>query len=312
MDLHRGARTCPASRALLVQRITVDGWSVGSAAAAAGISCRTAFKWLARYRADGEAGLWDRSSRPIHTPRATAAERRGLILELRQHRLTGAQIAARLQMPRSTVARVLAREGVGRLWRLEPIEPAQRYERSRPGELLHLDVKKLGRIGRVGHRIHGDRSTRVRGIGWEYVHVAVDDYTRLAYAEVLPRENGATTAAFLRRVQAWFKRRGIRVERILTDNAWAYCGQDVTRLCRRLGIQQRWTRPYRPRTNGKAERFIQTMLREWAYARPYSSSLERTAALDLWLDHYNLARPHGSLHGRPPISRLRADREQRV
>lgn len=310
MDLHSGARTCPRSRALLIQRVTREKWTVEEAAEAAGISTRTVYKWLARHRTERRRGLQDRSSRPITVPHATVPARRELILRLRHSRMTGAQIARRLRMPRTTVARVLSRAGLGRLKALAPIEPVRRYEHGHAGSLLHLDIKKLGKIGQVGHRIHGDRTTRVRGIGWECVHVAIDDFSRAAYVEVLPNETGPTTAAFLRRAIAWFKRLGIRVERILTDNGSAYRSKLVGAVCQELELKHRWTRPYRPQTNGKAERFIQTLLREWAYVRAYPNSRRRTAALVPYLMHYNRRRSHGSLHGKSPFSRLGVHREQ--
>ncbi len=310
MDLHSGARTCPASRALLVQRVTVEGWRVPAAAAAAGISGRTVYKWLARARHG--AALNDRSSRPLRSPRATPACWQDVILELRRSRMTGAQIAARLKRPRSTVARVLKRAGLARLRSLEPPEPVVRYEWQRPGDLLHLDVKKLGKFRRPGHRIHGDRSRSSPRSGWEYVHVAIDDYSRVAYVEVLPNELGVTTAVFLRRALTWFKRQGIRVRRILSDNGSGYVSKVFQGRCAVDRVRHLRTRPYRPQTNGKAERFIQTLLREWAYVRPYPTSGKRRAGLPGWLHHYNARRPHGSLHGLPPISRLGARREQRV
>ncbi len=313
MNLHSGARSCPRSRALLIARITAEGWTVKEAAQAAGISRQTASKWRARFRAQGAAGLADRGSRPQRLPTLTPAEWRQLILELRQIRLTGTHIAHQLRLPRSTVARVLQRAGQSRLQALEPREPVRRYERARPGELLHLDVKKLGRItGFFGHRITGDRSRRRRGAGWEYVHVAIDDHSRLGYVEVLRDERGTTTVAFLRRALAWYARLGVRVERIMTDNASGYVGRRFAQLCADLGLRHLRTRPYRPCTNGKAERFIQTLLREWAYAVPYRTSGLRTRALRRFLRYYNRERPHGSLCGRPPISRLRAECRQRA
>lgn len=312
MDLHSRALTCPGSRALLVQRITVEGWSVGAAAEALGISRRTGHKWLARYRKHGLAGLNDRSSRPRRMPRATPQEWSELIVRLRGYRMTGPQIARLLRVPRATVARVLKRAGLERLKLLEPQEPVRRYEWSRPGDLLHLDVKKLARIGGVGHRIHGDRRRMIRGLGWEFVHVAIDDYTRLAYVEVLANETGETTVVFLRRALAFYRSHGIRVQRVLSDNGSGYKWRGFGACCRAFGMRHIRTRPYRPCTNGKAERFIQSMLREWAYAIPYPSSRARTAALANWLSYYNRRRPHGSLHGRPPISRLGVRSEQRV
>jgi transposase InsO family protein len=277
---------------------------VADAAEAAGISVRTVYKWLARHRVDPKHGLEDRSSRPQTVPHETSPARRTLITTLRGSRMTGAQIARRMKMPRATVARVLSRAGLGRLKSPEADEPVVRYERKRAGELLHLDIKKLVKIGRPGHRAHGDRTTKVRGIGWECVHVAIDDFSRAAYVEVLPNETGLTTAAFLRRAVAWYKQQGIRIERILTDNGSAYRSGLVENVCQDLDVKHRWTRPYRPQTNGKAERFIQTLLREWAYVRSYPTSRRRTGALVRYLMHYNHRRPHGGLLGKSPFSRL--------
>lgn len=313
MNLHSGARTCPASRALLIQRITARHWPIDRAAHAAGISRRTVFKWLRRYREQGRAGLADRSSRPRRMPHATPTEWRDLILQLRQVRMTGAGIAAQLKQPRSTVAVVLKRAGLERLRSPAPLEPVRRYQRERPGELVHLDVKKLGRItGFFGHRITGDRRRRRKGAGWEYVHIAIDDASRLAYVEVLRDERGPTTADFLRRAFAWFRRLGVRVERIMTDNGSAYVSRRFAHTCARLQLRHLRTRPYRPQTNGKAERFIQTMLRQWAYVRPYNSSDERAATLESWLRWYNRQRPHGSLEGRTPVEQLKQLRRDNV
>lgn len=312
MNVHSLARTTPISRALLIERVA-KGRSVSQAAAQLGISARTAYKWLARFRLEGAAGLRDRSSRPHESPARTDQERQELILMLRRSRRSGPQIARSLRMPKATVARVLQRAGLQRLRYLDPPEPPNRYERKRPGELLHLDVKKLGRIaGHAGHRIHGDRTTRIRGAGWEFVHVCVDDASRLVYAEVLPDELGTTTAAFLERALAWFRQHGIRAERVITDNAMNYRSHPFLLVCLRRSIRVLKTRPYRPRTNGKAERFIQTLLREWAYVRPYTHSRLRARALKPWLRYYNQRRPHGSLDGKPPVSRLRQAREQRA
>jgi len=227
-----------------------------------------------------------------------------MIAQLRGHRMTGARIAQSLGLPRSTVARHLKRLGLGRLRALEPPEPPRRYERQRPGEILHVDVKKLGKIGLIGHRITGDKSRRARGVGWEFVHVAVDDASRLAYAEVLPHERKESALGFLLRAVAWFRSQGVRIERLMTDNGSAFRSRLFARACQRLGLRHIRTRPYTPRTNGKAERFIQTLLREWAYAQPFPNSRRRTAALKPWLRHYNYDRPHASLGAKPPISRL--------
>jgi len=304
VTLHRNARTCPRSRRLLAERVLVQRWSLAAAAEAAGVSERTAWKWVDRYRREGEAGLEDRSSTPLSVPSRTPRDRERLILFLRGLRFTGPEIAETLAMPLSTVGAVLSRNGVGKLPRLEPDEPPNSYVRPRPGELVHLDVKKLGRIGRPGHRVNGDRRTQTRGIGWEFVHVAVDDATRLAYVEVLADEKGQTAAGFLRRAIAFFRRYGILVERILTDNGSCYRAAVHALACRRLGIKHLRTRPYRPRTNGKAERFIRTLVNGWAYGAVYRSSSERTAALGGWLDWYNRLRPHRSLGRKPPLSRL--------
>jgi transposase InsO family protein len=307
MNLHSGARTCPASRALLIDRIAQGDWRVTAAAQAAGISRRTAYKWIARHSIEGEAGLADRSSRPHHSPSTLNVNEVCCVLLLRHTRMTAARIATSLELPRSSVARVLKRRGLNRLQSLDPKEPVRRYNRRHPGELLHLDVKKLGRItGFYGHRITGNRTRRRRGAGWDFVHVAIDDASRLAYAEVLPNEQGDTSAAFLARALAWFQRLGIRVRQILTDNGSGYVSGLFRAACTRLRVQHLRTRPYRPCTNGKAERFIQTLLREWAYVRPYRTSGIRARALSLFLHYYNRERPHGSLCGQPPISRTKA------
>lgn len=302
MNIHQNARTTLWSRAQIVRRVTERGQSAAAVAAAFHVTPKTVRRWVERATA-GEA-LQDRSCRPHSSPTATPPELLEHIERLRRQRWTSAAIAARLRLGRSTVARLVARLGLARLRALDPAPPVQRYERARPGELVHLDVKKLGRIGRVGHRITGDRRQRVRGIGWEYVHVAVDDASRLAYVEVLADETGATVARFLWRALAWFRQRGIRVHRVMTDNAFAYLGRAFAGVCQLRGIRHLRTRPYTPRTNGKAERFIRTLLTEWAYARPYGSSTARTAALPPWLHYYNWHRPHTSLDGRPPITRL--------
>jgi transposase InsO family protein len=304
VTLHRNARTCPRSRRLLVDRVLVEGWSLAAAAEAAGVSERTAWKWVDRFRREGEAGLDDRSSVPRSVPGRTPAEREELIVDLRELRFTSPEIAETLGMPLSTVGAVLSRRGLGRLARLRPEEPANSYQRPRAGELVHIDVKKLGKIGRPGHRVNGDRRTQMRGIGWEFVHVAVDDATRLAYVEVLEDEKGPTAAGFLRRALAFFRRYGIRVERVLTDNGSCYRAVVHALACRALGVRHLRTRPYRPRTNGKAERFIRTLIDGWAYGAIYRTSAERTAALAGWLDWYNRLRPHRALGRTPPLTRL--------
>jgi transposase InsO family protein len=304
MDIHKNARSCPASREVLVSRVLREGWSVPEAAEAAGLSKRTAYKWLQRYKAEGLSGLADRSSRPRRQPRRTSGAQVKRIVTLRRQRMTGAEIAFRLQMPRSTVARVLQRVGLARLRLLEPPEPVRRYEKKHPGELLHLDIKKLGRIRGVGHRITGNRRDTSPGAGWEYVHVCVDDHSRLAYVEVLPDERQGTATGFLERAVAWYAEHGIQTQRILTDNGNGYRSHRFADACRRLAVGHGFTRPYRPQTNGKAERLIQTLLREWAYRFAYRSSRQRRLRLARYLHFYNWHRQHTSLNRRAPASRL--------
>ena len=305
MDVHQNARSTPRSRAEIVRRV-LTGQPPARVAAAVGVSERTVRKWVARYQAEADAGLRDRSCRPHRSPTATPPLLVAWVERLRRQRWTGTEIAAAVHLSPSTVARLLRRRGLARLRQLAPAAPSQRYQWARPGDLVHLDVKKLGRIGRVGHRITGNRRTRVRGIGWEFVHVAVDDASRLAYVEVLGDEGGVTTTKFLWRALAWFRRHGVRVRRLLTDNGNGYISDRFARLCRSAGLRHRRTRPYTPRTNGKAERFIQTLLREWAYRRSYPTSAARRDALPAWLYYYNWHRGHGALHGRAPITALAA------
>jgi transposase InsO family protein len=313
MHVHARARLTPKGRAFVVSRVLEEGWSVTAAAEAAGVTERTVWRWISRYRADGEAGLRDRRSAPRSIPHRTPRDRVQVVIALRRLRMTSSEISELLSMPLSTVSAVLKREGLGKLSRLEPPEPPNRYERSRPGELVHVDVKKLGRILKPGHRVTGNRrgqaSTHrngraVRLAGWEFVHIAVDDHSRLAYAEVLADERGETAVGFLRRALRFFASHGVRVERVMTDNGSPYVSKLHAIACGELGLRHLRTQPYRPRTNGKAERFIQTMLREWAYGRVYGTSAERIRTLPLWLDRYNWRRPHGSLGHRPPGSRL--------
>ncbi len=306
MKLHGNARTCPHSRRLMVRRVEEEGWTLARAAEAAGVSVRTVSKWLASYRVEGEAGLLDRSSAPAFVWNRTREERVALIARLRRLRMTAAEIAEVLAMPLSTISSVLTRIGLGTLSRLEPREPANRYERSRPGELVHIDVKKLVKINGAGHRVTGNRRGSAKGIGWEYVHVCVDDATRLAYVEVLADEKGQTAVGFLRRAVAHFAAYGIRVRAVMTDNGPAYRSALHALACRTLALKHIRTRPYRPRTNGKAERFIRTLLGGWAYGAIYASSTERSSALPGWLDYYNRRRPHGSLSHQPPVKRMHA------
>jgi transposase InsO family protein len=316
MKVHANAPLGPKGREMMVLRVLEQGWSRSEAATAAGVSERTCSKWIRRYWAEGEVGLHDRSSAPRTVANRTSERRLEAIAALRRLRFTGAQIAELLSMPLSTVSGILTAIGMGRLGRLG-LEPPQRYQRERPGELIHIDVKKLGRIqGGAGKRVRGgthshynptftDREGRRRNtVGWECVHIAIDDATRLAYAEVLPDEKATTAVAFLRRALAFYRRHGITVERVLTDNGSPYRSAIHALACRALALRHLRTRPYRPQTNGKAERFIRTMLGEWAYGAVYRSSRERTAALDGWLWHYNHARRHGALSHKTPAARL--------
>ena len=313
MKLHANARTCPKSRRLLVDRVDA-GWSVIEAAEAAGITDRTARRWLARWRVEGAAGLLDRSSAPRRVPHKTPPERVEEIIRLRRLRMTAAQIAVALGMALSTVSAVLKRVGLGKRSKLAPPEPPNRYERRRPGELIHIDIKKLGRILKPGHRVTGDRrgqsryrsgrGNRAGAAGWEFVHVAIDDHSRLAYAEVLNDEKGDTAVGFLRRAVQFYAGYGIDVQRVMTDNGSPYVSHAHAAACRELALKHLRTQPYRPRTNGKAERFIQTLQREWAYGRVFQNSAQRTAALEPWLTHYNFTRPHGALSHKPPGTRL--------
>jgi len=317
MKLHANAPLGPKGRAIMVTRVLEEGLSLAQAAEAAGVSERTAGKWVRRYRAEGEPGLLDRSSAPAAVHNATAEDRVQAIAALRRVKLTGPEIAELLGMPTSTVSAVLKRIGLGKLSRLEPEEPVVRYEKERPGELIHIDVKKLGRIeGGAGHRVTGrqgmrrnpataDRDgVRRKRVGYECVHVCVDDCTRMAYVEVLPDEKATTAIGFLRRAVGFYRSHGVIVEAVMTDNGSAYRSAVHALACRTLQIKHRRTRPYRPQTNGKAERFIRTMLREWAYAAVYGSSPDRASALSGWIERYNLRRRHGSLGSRPPNARL--------
>jgi len=315
MRLHANAALSLTQRRRMVLRVLEQGWSITAAAAAAETSPRTCGKWVARYRAARESGLLDRSSAPRTVANRTCERRVEAIAALRRLRFTGPEIAELLQMPLSTVSGILTRIGMGRLGRLG-LEPSERYERERPGELVHIDVKKLGRIvGGAGKRVTGagqrytgsytDAAGRRRGkAGWDFVHIAIDDATRLAYAEVLPDEKATTAVGFLRRALAFFRRYGVTVERVMTDNGSPYVSAVHAIACRALGIRHLRTRPRRPQTNGKAERFIRTLLTGWAYGAIYRDSLERTAALDGWLWTYNHRRRHTAIGRQPPITRL--------
>lgn len=302
---HHGARLTVHSREQIVARV-LSGQRAADVAAAFAVSIRTVRKWLARYRAGGRAALSNRASAPARVAGRLAQATVALILHLRRTlRMTGAAIAATLRLARSTVSRWLRREGLGRLARIEPPEPVRRYQRERPGELIHLDIKKLGRFDQPGHRITGTRvGCRNRGAGWDFVHVAVDDATRLAYVEVLGDERKSTTSGFLLRALRWFRDHGIAVERVMTDNGSAYRSGRFAKALRMLAIRHIFTRPYTPKTNGKAERFIQTLLREWAYGLAHPSSNARNADLPRWLDWFNRARPHSALNGIAPLTRV--------
>jgi len=306
VNVHKNAPLAPAGRARMVRRVLLENQSMEEVSRAMGVSRRTVWKWVKRYRLEGVGGLQDRPSRPHRSPRRLPAELVKRIERLRHRRLTGLEIAELLGLAVSTVSLWLRRLGLGRLKDLEPKPVAVRYEMKRPGELLHLDTKKLGRIEGIGHRIHGNRRTRKRGIGWEFLHVCVDDCTRVAYAEVLPDERATTATAFLKRALAWFQAQDVLVQRIMTDNGSCYRSHQFRRAVAAAGARHTYTRPYRPQTNGKAERFIQTAKRRWAYQRPYRSSAARTLMLPAFLQRYNRRRPHRALGNIPPLSRLEA------
>ena len=312
MNLHGNSKTSPYIREQMVRRLLEQAEPAKETAEIFGVSVRTVYKWLRRYREYGVEGLQDRSSRPRRCPRRTPRSTVRRIEKLRRHRLTAWEISQQLSVPASTVARCLRRKGLGRLKALEPKVPVRRYERERPGELLHIDTKKLARIVKPGHRIHSDRSRSVYGAGWENAHVAVDDHSRVAYAEVLYNEGQYTCTDFLIRAVEFFRKHGVRIERVMTDNGNGYRSKRFNDACRQLGIRHIYTRPYTPRTNGKAERFIRTLKERWAYAACYKSSARRTRALQPWLNNYNHHRPHAGIGRRPPISRLKVTREQRV
>jgi transposase InsO family protein len=304
MNVHKNARLTPRGRVLMIERIE-RGVAVRQAAADAGVSERTAHRWLKRWRS-GDRALCDRSSAPRRCPHRLADPQLEQLRDLRRQRLTGPTIARTLGLARSTVGLVLRRLGLNRLSLLEPRAPVIRYERERPGEMIHLDIKSLGRFDRIGHRITGDRTaqSKSRGIGWDHLHVAIDDASRLAYTEVLPSLGREDATAFLMRALDWFGRLGVQVERVMTDNGSAYRSKLFVNALQQAGIRHVRTRPYTPRTNGKAERFIQTSLREWAYARPYPSSAVRNQTVGQWTDAYNLNRPHAGIAGLSPLQRL--------
>jgi len=307
MDVHKNARLTPAGREVMVRRAVEGGQTPEALSAAVGVCPGTVRKWIGRFREEGVAGLRDRSSRPHRLREATPAEIVARIEALRRQRWTGAQIAGETGVSRATVFRILRRLGLNRLKALEPAEPVRRYERDRPGELIHIDIKKLGKIGSVGHRITGRRTGIVNhhlGIGWEFVHVCIDDASRIAFSRVMKDERQESAVAFLKAAVAYYASLGMKIERVMTDNGSCYRSKAFARVCKRLALRHIFTKPYTPQTNGKAERFIQTSLREWAYARAYNTSDERTAELPRWLHRYNWHRPHGSIGAEPPISRL--------
>ena len=306
MDVHKNARLTPAGREIMVRRVVEGGQTPKALSAAVGVCPRTVQKWVKRFRKEGLAGLRDRSSRPQHVRRPTPPETVACVEALRRQRWTGAQIARETGVSKATVSRILRRLGLNRLRSLEPAEPVRRYERERPGELIHIDIKKLGRFDRVGHRITGDRTSQSnsRGIGWEFVHVCIDDASRIAFAQVMPDEKKESAIAFLETALAYYQSLGVTVARVMTDNGSCYKAFDFRDACRNRGLKHIRTRPYTPKTNGKAERFIQTALREWAYAQAYTHSDRRAAELPRWLHRYNWHRPHGSLEAQTPISRL--------
>ena len=303
MNVHKNAKLAPAGRALLVNRIE-RGERADVVAREMGVSRRTAFKWLKRYRTEGEAGLRDRSSTPHHHPNRIPRSRRRQIERYRRKSWSSPRIADQLSMPVSTVVAEVRRLGLNRLSKLAPPDPVVRYERSRPGSLVHMDIKKLGRIGGVGHRIHGDRSKRARGVGWEFYHAAIDDASRVAYGEVLGSERKEDVLAFLLRVVAFFEGQGVKISDLMTDNGSAYRSKLMRRTLKGLGIRHIFTRPYTPKTNGKVERFIRTSAEEWAFGRPYHTSQQRTAALSAWLCYYNLTRRHAGIGRKTPFQRL--------
>lgn len=304
MNTHKNARLTFHSRALLVRRILEHGLRPAEAAQAAGVSVRTAYKWLTRYRTEGLAGLQERSSRPHSCPHALSATTQAQVIKRRRARQTYRQISQALRIGQSSVARLLRRQGLNRLCALEPAAPVLRYEHAQPGDLLHLDIKKLGRFRKPGHRVTGHRQGGSRHAGWEYVHVAIDDHSRIAFSAVHPHQQASDACTFLLQALRYYHSLGIRIKRVLTDNGGCYTSVRFQRLCQHLKLTHWRTKAYTPRTNGKAERFIQTALREWAYARAYADSKQRANHLPGWLHQYNWHRPHASLAYLPPISRL--------
>ena len=308
MNIHKNARLTLARRIEMVREMTVRGLSAPEAAEQQGVTAPTARKWLGRYLAFGDPGLQDASSRPASSPRAIEPAKALAIVELRRKRLTHARIALAMGVSKSTVSRVLARAGLSRLADLEPAEPVQRYEHAAPGDMLHIDTKKLGRIERPSHRVTGNRRDKVEGAGWEMLFVAIDDHARIAFTDMHPDEKWPQAVQFLRNAVAYFASLGVKIQRLLTDNGSAFRSKQFAQACNELGIRHKFTRAYRPQTNGKAERFIQSALREWAYGFTYQNSMQRTEALDDWNHHYNWHRPHQGIGGAAPMSRLNKSR----
>ena len=307
MDVHKNAPLTPCGREAMVRRVVEGGQTPKAVSEAVGVCPRTVRKWVARFLAEGVAALEDRSSRPHHLRCPTPPEIIARIEGLRRQRWTCAQIASETRVSKATVSRILRRLGLNRLKALEPAEPVRRYEREHPGELIHIDIKKLGKIGSIGHRITGRQTgvvNRHLGIGWEFVHVCIDDASRVAFSRVMKDEKKESAVAFLKAAVAYYASLGVKVERVMTDNGSCYRSRAFGRACKRLGLRHIFTKPYTPKTNSKAERFIQTSLREWAYARAYNNSVERTVELPRWLHRYNWHRPHTSIGAKPPISRL--------
>ena len=306
MDIHKNARLTPKGREEMVRAVVEGGLSKAAAARRYNTTPKTLAKWVARFRKEGADGLHDRSSRPHSSPDQTPQPTCDAVEALRRARYTGKQIAHQLAVSPATVSRILRRRGLNKLSALEPAEPLRRYERERPGELVHIDIKKLGRFNQIGHRITGDRrgQSNGRGVGWEYVHVCIDDHSRVAFAKIMSDEKRRSAIAFLKAALAYYASLGIKVERVMTDNGSCYRSFAFRRACKRLGLKHIRTKPYTPKTNGKAERFIQTSLREWAYAQAYETSHQRKNQLPAWLHRYNWHRPHAGIDDKTPISRL--------
>jgi transposase InsO family protein len=310
MDTHKNAPLTPKGREAMVRSVVEGELSKAAAARQFNVTQKTVAKWVERFRAQGVDGLRDRSSRPRSLPSQTAPAKCEAVEALRRQRYTGKQIAAEVGVSPATVSRILRRLGLNKLSALQPAEPVRRYERDCPGELIHIDIKKLGKFNRIGHRITGDRTgqSNTRGVGWEFVHVCIDDASRVAFSRIMKDERKGSAVAFLKMAVAYYASLGIRIERVMTDNGSCYRSRAFATACKKLGLKHIRTKPYTPQTNGKAERFIQTSLREWAYARAYNTSVERAAELPRWLHRYNWHRPHGSIGSMPPISRLRLAR----